>query len=217
MGASALLAVISLSLAWRVAQVPSELSTYVLGRSFVLAEQARNAPAGMTLIVGDSIVERAFHREACGATVFNAGISGARLSDLAPVAATLSSILTPSRIILAIGTNDAAAGRVVPTSRWIEDYEKLLAKLPADRLMLVAIPQVEAGKSSSGIIDVEDLAAKNRALRLLATRHGAIFVPSPLVATSDGVHPNAAGARAWLEAIQRHCPSPGSRNGGLDR
>ena len=210
---SALLALVSLGLAWRIRQAPTELATYVVGRGYILIEQARNAPKGMTLIVGDSIVERAFHRDACGAPVFNAGISSAGLHDLAPLAAELSSILKPTRIILAIGTNDAAVGRVAPVSEWVRDYEKLLSSLPADRVELVAIPAVEPGKAASAAIDIAGLAAKNRALRALALRRGVTFAPSVAMDTSDGLHPTAAGAIAWRENVERQCPPFAPRGG----
>lgn len=203
---AAILALVVLGLVLRLRQAPDELATYIAGRGFVLAEQARVAPKGMTLIVGDSIVERAWHRDICGAPVFNAGISSAALRDLAPLATALVPILQPSRIILAIGTNDAATGRAVPTAAWIRDYEKLLDTLPGDRVALVAIPAVEPGKRASGLIDGADLAAKNRALLALANRRRLAFAPSISIATSDGLHPTAAGAAAWRANVDRHCP-----------
>ena len=208
---AALLALVALGLAWRLRHAPNELATYIAGRGFILTEQARVAPKGMTLIVGDSIVERAWHPEVCGAAAFNAGISSAALRDLAPLATTLVPILQPSRIILAIGTNDAAVGRAVPTEEWIGAYGQLLDALPKDRVELVAAPAVEPGKLASGLIDSADLAAKNRALRALAIRRGVAFAPSIAIATGDGLHPTAAGAAAWRANVELHCPRASGR------
>lgn len=213
---SALLALVALGFAWRIRQAPTAYSVYLSGRSENLTSQASVTPKGLTLIVGDSIVEQAFHRDLCGAPVFNAGISGAGLRDLAPLARTLSSILEPAWIILAIGTNDAVAGRPVPTAEWTREYERLLAALPADRVELVAIPQVEPGKAGSGAIDLADLAEKNRALQALAAGRGVAFAPSASIETRDGLHPTAAGAAAWRENVERTCPSaPGEGRAGM--
>jgi hypothetical protein len=208
---SVLLALVSTGLAMRMRQAPTELATYIVGRKFVLVEQARHASQGLTLIVGDSIVEWSYFHEACGAPVFNAGITSAGLHDLAPLAAELTTVLQPTSIILAIGTNDAAVDRVIPAADWARDYEKLVASLPADRVELVAIPEIQDGGSSSGTIDIAEIVAKNRRLHALAARHGVAFAPSVRFETSDGLHPTRAGAAKWLENVETQCPSASSR------
>ena len=205
-GLSIMLAVVSAFLAWRLRGCDADAADYIASRAYILVQQGRTAPEGMTLVVADSIVEQAYHRDLCGAPVFNAGISSAGLRHLAPLATDLSGILKPSRIILAIGTNDAAAGRRVPTADWIRDYEALLAALPVERIELVAIPPVEPGKPGSGAIDLADLADKNRELQSLAARRRIPFAPSAPLPTRDGIHVDADGAAAWRENVERHCP-----------
>lgn len=208
---SILLALVATGLALRIRQAPTELATYIVGRKFVLAEQARHAPQGLTLIVGDSIVEWSYFPSACGAPVFNAGITSAGLHDLAPLAAELTSILQPSRIILAIGTNDATIGRVIPAADWARDYERLVASLPADRVELVAIPDVEDRESSSHTVDIAEIAAKNRLLSALAARRGVAFAPAVRFETSDRLHPTRTGSATWLRNVESQCPSAALR------
>lgn len=184
---------------------PTALETYIAGRKFVLAQQARHAPPGMTLIVGDSIVEWVHIVSACEAPVFNAGIMSAGLRDLAPLASELTATLKPARIILAIGTNDAAVGRIIPAADWARDYEQLIASLPRDRVELVAIPATQPGKSASNLIDLNEIAEKNRRLKAIAARLDLAFVPSIHFDTNDGLHPSRAGAATWLDHVEAGC------------
>ena len=82
----------------------------------IIMHRADDFPAGGVLLIGDSTAERLYLPELCGTPVFNAGISGARADQIAPIAKPLIEKLAPRIIIVMAGTNDRIQG-----DPWQED------------------------------------------------------------------------------------------------
>ncbi len=76
----------------------------------IIMNRAEDAPTGGVLLIGDSIVHRLHLSELCGLPVFNAGMSGARADQIAPIVDPLVAKLKPRFIILSAGTNDDVQG-----------------------------------------------------------------------------------------------------------
>lgn len=105
----------------------------------VILNRADDAPTGGVILMGDSIVHRLNLTELCGLPVFNAGMSGARTDQIAPLVDPLIAKLKPRLVIMSTGTNDARRGK-----DWRAAVEKVKRpgmvmltpddKLPADML-----------------------------------------------------------------------------------
>jgi len=76
----------------------------------IVMHRADDFPTGGVLLIGDSTAERLHLPELCGAPVFNAGISGARADQIAPIAKPLIEKLSPRTVIVMAGTNDRIQG-----------------------------------------------------------------------------------------------------------
>jgi len=155
-------------------------------RSLLIREHAEQMPAGGTLMIGDSIVERQRLGDVCGPTL-NAGISGATSADLQGLVPDLVRIAKPARIVLNIGTNDVYQG--IPGEVLQGNIERMIAVMQGVTVLVIGVPgrQVDAF------------------LKVAALRHHARFIAYPVTDpadTLDGLHLNAAGAAEWQAAIR---------------
>jgi lysophospholipase L1-like esterase len=141
-----------------------------------------------TVVLGDSIAEMNDLDRLCG-TTFNAGVAGAAIEDLPRFAPTVLRATRPTKIVLAVGTNDVLLGGPYIT-RFRADYVALVNGLPVRPFALVGVDRGD-----------------NQFIAAEAQRIGAVYVP-PLARsmTYDGVHPNPAGLKLWRARVAATCP-----------
>ncbi len=161
------------------------------------------------IVLGDSITEAStLPREFCGHPIVNAGLDGASTtSDLGNWLTDVLDGKSASAIVVALGTNDALAGRDLP--EFDANYSTLLSQLSkaAARVIVLAVPPIDATPRLS--IDAQTkvlrlIESYNSALPELAVRGGATFAalpPAPTPHTIDGVHLSTAGYELWDQAV----------------
>lgn len=76
--------------------------------TMIVSQAKQNAGMIKTVFLGDDLVETA-NTQACGQNAFNAGVSGAKLSDLLHLSRQLFAILRPERVVIMIGLHDTSA------------------------------------------------------------------------------------------------------------
>jgi len=168
---------------WR----PSEIESYVFSRSKNLLSQAEAAGRSDTLVLGDSIVEGNSLTDLCG-TTFAAGIGGGNVADLAKIAPDLIAATRPSRIVVALGTNDVLQ-RKAEGQAFEKRYLSLLATLPVKPFALVGV-----------------LNGPNEFIKRTAASIGAGYVPPiPASMTKDGIHPTLPGLKLWRDRVAHFC------------
>ncbi len=179
--------------AFRVADHPHRLV-----RRRVIESHARQAPAGMTLFLGDSNVEMAL------LDGFNAGVGSAMVSDVAEVAGLVLPGLQPSCVVLSVGVNDARRVRPFDPDQWRAAYTGLMLSVSGFPVTVMGIDPVEEGKPlGTDYFDPDVIAAQNSILADLCAGV-ATFVPpraSSAGMTTDGVHNNAAGFAEWRDRL----------------
>ena len=163
------------------------------------------------IVLGDSNVEAStLPREACAHAIINAGLNGASTSS--DLAGWLGQALAGKRafaIILSVGTNDAL--RATPKDTFESRYGDLLKDLSklTDKLFIVDILPVEQQQRLTPDMHetlMKTIAEFRSVLPALAARTGATLLPLPEMAqpfSIDGIHLNAAGYRAWDQAVMR--------------
>jgi hypothetical protein len=133
------------------------------------------------VIVGDSLVERNAIRELCGRPVLNAGIAGARTTDLLAIA----QLAKGRDAILAVGVNDYFAGHS------LEQFKR-------DYLALVEMLQPKAVVGITG----PDREPYNAVIRSV----DAVYIePLPDSLLYDGVHYSPVGAKVWVSRLEEVC------------
>lgn len=153
------------------------------------------------LVVGDSITERSGGSTLCGEQIYNAGVSAAKLEDLASMVPVLVRTIRPQSVIIALGTNDAARTTQTDTGKWTAEHMDVMGKLGSLPIKLVSIPTAQLLR-----IDASDVQRKNSALARVAD-HRATLAPPITVSTYDGIHPDRSGAAVWAANISAHCPA----------
>ena len=190
------------------------IKNYISGRYAILEEQAEKVPPGGVLILGDSIVERAFLPTLCGRPTFNGGVSSVKVHDVLRGGVELISEVHPSAVILAVGVNDAKRHAETPTSRFRDDYDSFLI-MAGSHVGVVQIMPVQYGRAAGRQMNDGAIKEFNNVIAAEARAHGAVVV-APLVTldTHDGVHPTPAGAAAWKADVEQACSSllPGSHS-----
>ena len=190
-----------------IGRQPDDVSAYIRRRPWIIEQAAALRPPGDVLIVGDSIAERSGIQSLCGRSTFNGGVSGARLSDIDPLARRLAAELNPALIVIEIGTNDANRRRLTDPVTWRNQYVALVHSLRGAPVILVPAPAIEPGKRVSDDIDNVHLERLNGELRDVAKATGARLLARPAVETSDGVHLSRRGAVQWRSALSAACTS----------
>ena len=184
---------------------------YFEKRSRALLYQARQRPSGGVIALGDSITELTHFTELCGRPALNAGMTGARLEDIVPLADRIVPIVQPDIVAVAIGINDSRKNYHTPIAAWESAYRRLLKKLAGRRVILIEIQPVEDGKPvGSDYFDRASIAERNRVIRRLGRSFHIPVVAAPASAeglTEDGAHPNPEGARRWLARVADACPN----------
>jgi lysophospholipase L1-like esterase len=184
-----------------------EAANYRERKMVSLRQEAEKAPPGVTLLIGDSIAERAWVPTICGRPIFNAGISSARVQDMVDPARELAAKIKPDRIIVALGVNDINDWASTSPADFERAYRELLSGVGSQPITLVAVQPIEQGKPISNGMNASMIGSENVIIRRIASERRATFVDSlPVMPTGDGAHPTVEGGRMWVANIERACP-----------
>jgi acyl-CoA thioesterase-1 len=149
--------------------------------------------------------------------VANLGVNGYTTADLIRDELPALNALAPEFVTLLIGVNDVVQGipAVAYESNVVDILDALQARLPPDRLAVIAIPDYTATPAGADYGDPDDqhdaIVADNTFMARLARERGIAFVDifdlslqaaedRSLVA-DDGLHPSAAQYALWVERI----------------
>jgi len=182
----------------------SGIEAYIHHRFDILRMKALDAPKGQALLIGDSLSDGQSIETVCGLRVFNAGVSGSRLGDWETHGPALAEALEPRLVVIALGTNDAVAGRWPGIDRWQASYRDLLGRIGERHLILVAPPSLDGAGDARDRVALEQMRAAILALAAPGVRTAA---PSFEGHTYDQIHPDPVGRRTWRGAIEAACPS----------
>ena len=162
-------------------------SYYRQDRWMVVHEHAEQAEPDVTLILGDSLVERQRIVDMCGPAL-NAGVIGSTTLDLLPHVAPLIALSKPKQIVINLGVNDKRTA--VPLLEFVARFGGILDQTKA-------IPTLVVGIFSGGPYD--------DALRGLVEKRQGRYTPYPVDAryTIDGLHLSADGAGVWRTAVRK--------------
>jgi lysophospholipase L1-like esterase len=159
----------------------------------------------------------ALGREPALRLVANLGVNGYTSDDLIREELPALDDLEPEFVTLLIGVNDVVQG--VPLERYeanaVTILDALRARLPADRIVVVAIPDYTVTPAGAAYGDPrvqhDAIVASNAVVQRLAEERGIAFVDifdlslraaddRSLVA-GDGLHPSGAQYGLWVERI----------------
>jgi lysophospholipase L1-like esterase len=149
--------------------------------------------------------------------VANLGVNGYTTADLIRDELPALEGLSPAFVTMLIGVNDVVQGvpRAAYEANVVAILDALLARLPADRMVTVAIPDYTVTPAGADYGDPgrqhDAIVANNEAMARLAGARGVRFVDTfdlslraatdrSLVA-DDGLHPSAAQYALWVERI----------------
>jgi hypothetical protein len=172
----------------------SRASPYALSREKAILSHAKQGRFPIVML-GDSFAELADLPSLCGKRVLNAGVSGATIADVERLAPKVLSY-RPQIVIIAVGLNDTSTSKPTSDESFRASYLSLLTsvrKSGAD-VFLVGIPHV-----NDAHFDPQRQATLGAIVRLLGGHE------LPLLATDDGVHPNAAGYEKWKSIVGEAC------------
>ncbi len=149
--------------------------------------------------------------------VANLGVNGYTSADLIRTELPALDELAPTLVTLLIGVNDVV--QLVPIERYeanvVSFLDSLLARLPADRIVTVAIPDYTVTPAGADYGDPgaqsASIQASNAIMARLAGERGIAFVDifdisreastdRSLVA-NDGLHPSGAQYARWVERL----------------
>lgn len=168
-------------------------------RQFVIRSQLAQAGENSIVFAGDSVTEGALlPAEVCGHRVVNAGIGGATASSYLRAMRGIPEFRAAA-IIVAIGTNDAAAN-----DNFSRDYLELITALGtyADIVLLAGIPPIERGPVSAAF-DLKRAEDIDKKIERIA---GDRFIDLRAAMNSghdtiDGVHLSSKSYSLWMTSI----------------
>ncbi len=149
--------------------------------------------------------------------VANLGVDGYTTTDLIRDALPALDDLDPGFATLLIGVNDVVQG--FPERTYAENarsiLDVLLGRLPADRIVVVAIPDYTVTPAGADYGDPAQqraaIAARNATMTRIAADRGIAFVDIADIAAgaatdrslvaSDGLHPSGAQYARWVDRI----------------
>jgi lysophospholipase L1-like esterase len=150
--------------------------------------------------------------------VANLGVNGHTSADVIRDELSALDALRPEFVSVLIGVNDVVQG--VPTATYernvVEILDRLLQRLPANRLVTIAIPDYTVTPAGADFGDPErqhdGIIANNATMARLAAARGIAYVDifdlSREAATDrslvadDGLHPSASQYARWVERIE---------------
>ena len=149
--------------------------------------------------------------------VANLGVNGFSSGDLIEVELPQLAGLEPDLVTLLIGVNDVVRG--VTLDQYAAQVEEIIGMIletvPANRLVIVSVPDYTLTPSGADFGDVQQqragIDAVNSTMREAADRHGVQFVDissvanrvpaEPTLVAGDGLHPSGAQYALWVELI----------------
>lgn len=149
--------------------------------------------------------------------VANLGVNGFSSGDLIEVELPQLAGLEPDLVTLLIGVNDVVRG--VTLDQYAAQVEEIIGMIletvPANRLVIVSVPDYTLTPSGADFGDVQQqragIDAVNSTMRMAADRHGVQFVDissvanrvpaEPTLVAGDGLHPSGAQYALWVELI----------------
>ncbi|WP_404336842.1 SGNH/GDSL hydrolase family protein [Sphingomonas sp. MMS12-HWE2-04] len=175
-------------------------------RSAAILRQAESFPDGGIFLIGDSITEFAYVPLLCGRPVLNAGLGGSRVTEWQGLVPKLLADAKPSLVIFALGVNDARRTTLAKPDAWQRDYARLVEQVHGARVAIMGIQPIEPDKRIGPGFDPALVAQLNAKAQAVAGATHAVFIAPPASPqTSDGVHLNEAGRRAWVQRLAAAC------------
>jgi lysophospholipase L1-like esterase len=149
--------------------------------------------------------------------VANLGINGYTSADLIAKELPALDPLQPEFVTVLIGVNDVVQG--VPIERYegnvVSILEALLARLPSDRIVTVAVPDYTVTPSGADYGDPrqqhDGIVATNDVMKRRSAERGIAFVDifdlslraadDPSLVAADGLHPSGKQYGLWVERL----------------
>jgi lysophospholipase L1-like esterase len=176
-----------------------------------ILSEAKRQPFG-AIIVGDSIVERTkIPRDLCGVDTLNAGVEGAKISDIARFAPSLLNAIHPQKIVFAIGVNDARIVDPTSVESFRQDYQRTLAAAREVGGKIYAATIAPIGGIAITYFDRAHIEAFNEVIRSLGVT--VIRLDSlagtdgllPEAMAVDGLHLRPSGYEVWHATLEQGC------------
>jgi lysophospholipase L1-like esterase len=189
------------------------LPTYVhsvLRVRAILSEAQREPFAA--IMVGDSIVEGAkIPRDLCGVNTLNAGVDGAKISDVARFAPSLLKAIHPQKTVFAIGVNDARVADPTSVEAFRQDYQRTIAVAREAGAKIYTATIAPIGAMAITYLDPARIEALNEIIRSLGVTVISLDALAgtdgllPETMAVDGVHLRPSGYEVWLAAMGQGC------------
>ena len=166
----------------------------------------------------DQLVDALRREEPTLRLVANLGVNGYTSADLIRDELPALDDLRPEFVTVLIGVNDVVQG--VPAERYeanvVTILDALLARLPADSIVTVAIPDYTVTPAGSDYGDPrqqhDGIVASNAVMERLSGERGIVFVDifdislraadDRALVADDGLHPGGAQYGLWVERIR---------------
>jgi lysophospholipase L1-like esterase len=193
---------------------------YPLYRGAAIRQQSAVIPTGAVLFIGDSIVDQAYVPTVCGVPVLNAGMSGATVADLIPLALDVIKQSKPSRMLISVGINNALPKtKRVTVSDYSQQLDQIVSAALAAGMDVSVLTQTPVRSDQPLGLDIPMLKEIDGAIRRLAQRHQIRLIDvaatlagtggeMPRTSTIDGVHLTAEGYAIWTSKIQQEACRP---------
>jgi hypothetical protein len=196
--------------------LPPPVIGHAYVRELAILSQAEEIDHPVMLMLGDSITELAYLPSICSGAIFNTGVGGATLANTLNFAPRILKLIKPSKIIIAIGTNDAQTAVATPLGIFASQFGALIEEVRANgtELYVSTIPPI--AMEGQRVVDPTRILKLNQIIRNLAKVTGAHvidffggmqpvdgFLPSAL--TIDGIHLTPAGYNRWLRTLSSAC------------
>jgi lysophospholipase L1-like esterase len=186
-------------------------------RELAIISQAAKIDRPVALMFGDSITEFAYLPLLCDGAVFNAGVGGATLADTLDLSRRVLKLIEPSKIIIAIGTNDAQTAIETPGEVFAAQYKSFLDEARAGGAEVYVANISPIAPAGQSIIDPTHVMKLNQVIEDVAKISGVPlldlfagmqpmngFLPSALT-VDDGIHLSPAGYDRWLRTLSKAC------------
>lgn len=193
---------------------------YPLYRGTAILRQASMIPSGGVLFIGDSIVDQAYLPTLCDVPVLNAGMSGATVADLIPIALDAIKLAKPSRVLISVGINNALPkSKDVSVENYSQQLDLIISAALATGAKVGLMTQTAVCRDEAFGLELSKLKAIDAAIRQMAQRRHVQIIDAsialagpngemPAASTIDGVHLTAAGYFIWNSKIQREVCHP---------
>ena len=165
-------------------------------------------------------MDQAYIPAVCGVPVLNAGMSGAVVADLIPLAPDVIKQSEPPRMLISVGINNALPkAKHVTVSDYSQQLDQIVSAALAAGIDVSVLTQTAARSDQPLGLDIPKLKEIDGAIRRLAQRHQVRLIDvaatlagtggeMPKTSTIDGVHLTAEGYAIWTSKIQQEACRP---------